>query len=515
MTSDHELSAISYGAVLRARIALVAALAAICVAVAAIVVLRAPHHYTASADVLVSPVAAGDDDFIGVQVLRDSGVAPSSNVLTVARLVKTPETAALVAKQPGIHQTAPSLLGDITVSPLSQTSLVAISASAKTAHGAAAIANAFARATIERRTATFQTALRPIVSRLEAQAGALAGSPSEGAALPAIEGRLAVLKPLIGAQDPTLDVFDVAEPPVAAAGRHVGLSLLAALLGGLLLGVVVALLRELVDRRVRADRDIPASLGAPVLGRVPARPDAATFATAFRDVRARLFDGAEAPRAIVVAEAATGDGATTTAVQLARALARSRQRVALLDLDFDRPAVADAFGVVPPDAGFDAVFGDGDVERAVVTAPGTAGRLWLVLPTISGARAPKLARLDPEAIRRAIARLHEHVEVVVVDTAPLEASSDALLAVAAVRRSLVSVRFGTTSRSNLVRLAHELDEAGAAVSGLVVADATGRRRVRAALERLRAVPQRAYSDRSDRLVQPSSRAPESTPARSR
>jgi capsular polysaccharide biosynthesis protein/MinD-like ATPase involved in chromosome partitioning or flagellar assembly len=484
-----ELTLSSYLSILRARRGLIVVVASVCVLVAAYAVLSAPRNYSASADLLISPISSADDDFVGVQVLRDSGVAPSSDVLTVARLIKTPATAAIVAKQPGLQEPEAALLGKITVSPLSQTSMVAITATGSSPGQAAAIANGFASATISRRTGAFQTALRPIVGKLQGEADTLGKSPAASAALPAIEGRLAVLQPLLGAPDPTLELLNRAEPPASASSRHTALAILAALAGGLLLGIVVALLRELIDRRIRGEQELKGILGAAVLGRIPGDAERSTYAaaTAFRDLRARLFDGDEFPATVVFTETRDGNGATAAAVQLAHSLARAGTRVVLLDCDFERAAIADEFGVAAPPSGFDALFGSGDPNNALVAAPGNSDRLRLALPTLSNGRNRRLAQLDPAAIRRALVRLHTLADVVVVDTTPLGRGSDALLVADAAGATVVSVRLGSTSKHDLEELGRMLDERGVSTTGVVVFAAVAPRRlVRSGYDRARA-----------------------------
>ena len=467
---------------------MIAVIALVCVLVAGVVVRGEARQYSASADLLISPVSSGDDDFVGVQVLHDSDVAPSSDVLTLARLIKTPETAAIVAARPGMNASATSLLDKITVSPLSQTSMVEITATGTTPVQAADIANGFAHATIQRRTTVFQAALRPIVSRLQGEANKLAKSATGDAALPAIEGRLAVLQPLLGAPDPTLDLLDSAEPPTSPASRHTMITLVAALIGGLLIGVVVALLRELTDRRVRRERELDGVFDAPILARVPVDTDRSGIATAtaFRDLRTRLFDREGAPETVVFTEARDGDGATAAVLHLARSLAASGKRVVILDCDFVQPAVAAAFGVKAPQAGFDAIFGNGDLKRGLVAVPGESGRLHLALPSLQSGRGRRLADLDPTGVREALRRLHAVADVVVVDTSPLARGTDALLVADAVGAAVVAVRLGSTSKPGLERLASMLDEFGVIAAGVVLFNgAVSRRRLRSAVHRAR------------------------------
>lgn len=69
-----------------------------------------------------------------------------------------------------------------------------------------------------------------------------------------------------------VNVLTQAEPPIEPSSPRLVLNLLAALFGGLLLAVVVALLLELRDRRVRTVHDLGLMLDVPVIGVMP-RPN--------------------------------------------------------------------------------------------------------------------------------------------------------------------------------------------------------------------------------------------------
>lgn len=87
-----------------------------------------------------------------------------------------------------------------------------------------------------------------------------------------------------------VNVLTQAEPPIEPSSPRIVLNLLAALFGGLLLAVVVALLLELRDRRVRTVRDLGVMLDVPVIGVMP-RPNASrpVRALAGTPIRQRLL----------------------------------------------------------------------------------------------------------------------------------------------------------------------------------------------------------------------------------
>src|SRR5919201_54785 len=124
---------------------------------------------------------------------------------------------------------------------------------------------------------------------------------------------------------------------------------------GIVLGVALAFLREALDTRVRSAEEIEERLGIPLLARIPEPPRRVrkwdklvmleephgSHAETFRLLSTnldfvRLLDH---PRTILVTSALEREGKSTTTANLAIALARAGQRVALVDLDLRRPVL--------------------------------------------------------------------------------------------------------------------------------------------------------------------------------
>jgi polysaccharide biosynthesis transport protein len=127
------------------------------------------------------------------------------------------------------------------------------------------------------------------------------------------------------------------------------------LLLGLILGLGLAFLREALDTRVRSTDEVEERLGVPLLARVPRPPrrlgrsDRLVMiddpdgpnAEAFRILRANVdFARTEKDaKVLLVTSAAEGQGKSTTAANLAVALARAGERVVLADFDARRPVI--------------------------------------------------------------------------------------------------------------------------------------------------------------------------------
>ena len=115
----------------------------------------------------------------------------------------------------------------------------------------------------------------------------------------------------------------------------------------------MAVLREVLDNTVKGPSDFE-EMGAPVLGlvpfdkRTPRSPIAfrsdphSGRSEAYRQLRTNLqfVDVDNPPRIIAVTSAVPGEGKTTTAINLAAALAEAGARVCLVEADLRRPSIA-------------------------------------------------------------------------------------------------------------------------------------------------------------------------------
>jgi succinoglycan biosynthesis transport protein ExoP len=221
---------------------------------------------------------------------------------------------------------------------------------------ATAYATQFARYRAELDTAPLQKAKREVDQRRHALAAA--GDTNSG-----------IYQELVSKGD-TLDTMIAlqtgnAVPVKAATGadqvqpRPVRNGILGLALG-IVLGMGLAFLWEALDTRVRSADEIGERLGMPLLARLPEpprrlrKPDRLVMldeprgvhAEAFRMLRTNLefvrLNGGV--RTIVVTSAVEREGKSTTAANLALALARAGQHVVLVDLDLRRPSLHQFFG---------------------------------------------------------------------------------------------------------------------------------------------------------------------------
>jgi polysaccharide biosynthesis transport protein len=154
-----------------------------------------------------------------------------------------------------------------------------------------------------------------------------------------------------------IQLMDLAEVPPGPYTPNHGRDWLMALVLGLALGIALAYAVEYLDDTVKIPDDVTRRLRLPLLGLVPAvsggkvpvltNPVPHDFGEAFRSLRTSLVftNGTEGKRMIAVTSTQPLEGKTTTACNLAVALALGGSRVMLIDADMRRPGLHRTMGL--------------------------------------------------------------------------------------------------------------------------------------------------------------------------
>ena len=476
------------------------------IAAAALYLSSAESRYEAHADVLVTPASPNDETFVGIAVIRDSGEGRA--VVTAARLVKIPAVADAVRDQLRLRATRDDLLDSITVAPQEQSNIVTITAEAHSAAQAARLANAFAVATIAERTRVFQRDLRQVVNRLSSRLDALPPASrgiGEGAAL---ADRLGGLRGLVGARDPTVQLASAATPPAEAAWPRPALSLVAAALVGLVLGIGIAIALELMSPLVLRDEDILEERLA-LLAHVPrtSTRDLQRYLQtrggptddvkdAYRLVRVNLHaarPNGESPATILVTSGARGDGKTTAALNLALVYAHTGARVILVDADLRRADLSHLLGVAPGQKGLpELLLDEATADEVLVPAPVHGGSLQVLTARADEGEVVDL--LQSRRIEQVVEELRSQADVVIFDSPPVTEVADALPLATAVDAVVIVVRFGRTRRDKLADARLVLSQLGVLPAGVI---AVTRQRARVLRQRI-APPSGGTGSRSRR-----------------
>jgi capsular exopolysaccharide synthesis family protein len=246
---------------------------------------------------------------------------------------------------------------------------------------------------------------------------------------------------------------------------------------GLMLGVGLALLRVFLDNTVKDREMIEEITGVGLVGSIPldkerrSQPaisfdsENSAIAEAFRKMRTNLqfLSVDDPPRVIVVTSSAPSEGKSTTAINLALALAEAENTVVLVDGDLRRPTVSRYLDLVSA-VGFSTVL-SGTASLSDVLQETKFPRLTVLA---AGATPPNPSELlGSLAARRTLDELRSQFDFVIVDSPPLLAVTDAAVLATNADGTLVMTRFGETKRDQLAHAVRSLRDAGANILGTV------------------------------------------------
>ncbi len=470
-----------YITTLRERWWIVAVITVVAVAGALAYLSVTPKTYETHADMLVTPVSQGDQTTAGLGLIQDSN-DPTRDVSTAARFITTTAVAQRVVDQLHLDQPARDLLGDVTAEPVAQSSIVTIIAKSEDPQRAAALANAFAQATVADRTAQLRKQLDQAIPLLRNRLQALPQSERQGAG--SLAGRLAALEALRGVPDPTLSQIVKADVPVSASSPRPKLTLAAAIIAGLILGVGAAFAAQALDPRLRSEEQLRSLYRVPILARVPLesgtrgsgalepRRLSGAALDSYRTLRATLAASRSddfRSRSVLVTGSSPGEGKSTTAINLAYSLVQAGNRVILIEADMHKPTIGPALGCKPRFGIASVLIRQVSLEDALISTEAYGPDLQLLLVDRPGIESAD--RLSLPTARQLVSEAEALADFVVVDSPPLTEVVDALPLAQQVGDIVVVVRVGKSKLPKLADLGeilsqHDLEPAGVALIGV-------------------------------------------------
>lgn len=429
-----------------------------------------PRSFEASSTVLVDPVPDDDQTFTGIPVLHQAG-SPDRAVRTAAGLLDTDRAARLTAARLGPDWTAQRVRGHTEVAQRDGSNLVEVTGRDGDAPQAARLASAYAATALGVRRATLRIQLNAAIAGLEDRLAALPRAERRGEPASELRDRIDRLQVARDVGDPTLTLVEPASVPGERVGTPPWAIVTLAALGGLLAGVLLALLLAGADARVRDEEELRDAYPLPVLARVPrGGRKAALDVRPYRSLVAELSGSTQTTRAVLLTAASTGEGTTRASAGLGLALAEAGASVVLVDLDLRRPAVASTLGIrnAPPVSVHDSL---ADLESQLIPAPQNE-RLRVLVPEPVGDES-SLMGLQPY-LPRLVSMARGLGHYVILDSPPLGQVGDALWLARAADAVLVVARPGRTSRARLADLKARLERANRRPLGYLVEGARRR-----------------------------------------
>jgi capsular exopolysaccharide synthesis family protein len=327
------------------------------------------------------------------------------------------------------------------------------------------------------RTVVIPAAARAFLAQLDQQAADLEGNlsesrqdlrniPSRTMELMRLERELSVADAqyrslLVQAQDaklaeattPTdLRVLSPAVEPLRPTNKTGPILIIGAIGAALALGIALAILLDMLDKRFRYPQQATDELGLFILGVIPelsrkrrrSVEDAAQMVEAFRTVRMNMRYAVDPSRpfAVTISSPGPNDGKSLIASNLALSFADGGSRVILVDGDVRRGALEETFKVSNKPGLVDYL--DGAALLPEVMRDTHHPNLTLIPCGKRQRRAPEL--LTGPRLTQLVELLKRDYDVVIVDSPPLGAGSDAYALGIASGNMVIVLRAGLSDR---------------------------------------------------------------------
>lgn len=398
--------------------------------------LVAEPSYTASAKVFVSTSGASN-----AAELQQGNTFTQQRVKTYADLVTTAAVLQPTIEALGIDTSVQQLRGNVTATAPLNTTVIDVTVSNGDPVFAASLATATANELIA------------VVEDIET---------TEGTSVSPVR----------------LSIVQEAEVPGQPTSPNTTLNVMLGFLLGLALGVGAALTRHALDTHVRNERDIEILTDRPVIGGIVLDPKAkerplvlhadprSPRAESFRTLRTNLqfLDAGKRHRSFVITSSLPAEGKSTTAANLAIALADAGARVLLVGADLRKPKMADYMAIEGGVGLTDVLVGRVSIEDATQQWGRTS--LYL-LP--AGTIPPNPSELlGSTTMADLIDTLQEAYDVVLYDAPPLLPVTDGAVLARLVGGAIMVVASGKTRRQQVDAAIDALDNVSAPLSGVVL-----------------------------------------------
>ena len=281
-------------------------------------------------------------------------------------------------------------------------------------------------------------------------------------------------------------ISDAAVPAIIPVKPKKQLIIALAALASMVLSMLMALLYEQMDDTVKSTGDIEEKLGLKLLGilplikggmfsrarTLPLNPleivdPKGRFSEAVKTVRTALCMGeARAPRKVVaITSSVPGEGKSSTAINLAFSLGQM-ERVLLIDCDLRRPTIAKAAGLDKNTPGLSNLISKSAAASECIKQ-GVFGGAMDILPSGPIHDQP-LEFLSSKRFENIVTQLSEHYDRIILDCAPTQAVSDALVISRLTDALVYCVKSHDTSMELVRRGVRRLNQINAPLAGVII-----------------------------------------------
>ena len=281
--------------------------------------------------------------------------------------------------------------------------------------------------------------------------------------------------------------------PLAPASPHVPSYLGAAAVLACLAGLVVIAIMTSLDRGFRSLQQIEQETGLPTLGMVPKIPASRSGrmeppdyilerpVSAYSESIRALYTGLllsnaeKPPKLLMVASSAPNEGKTSLALSLARMVGRiGQKKVVLVDCDTRHPQVHRTLGLSDSPGLIEYLAGEALLEEVLQLDEETNALV------IAAGRKPSnsVELLTSDRFKDLLEKLSEACDLVVLDSPPVLAISDAKILARLVDKTIYVARWAKTRRELVLRGVKELVDSGADLAGVTLTQVDVRQHAR-------------------------------------
>ena len=324
--------------------------------------------------------------------------------------------------------------------------------------------------------------------------------PAGSARRQELEDRLSELEVLASVPSPNAVLVERATGATKTSPAPLRDTLLGAMIG-LMLALLLVGIREALDTKIRSEEDIEELLDTPVLATVQSLPrrtrmvmfgrNEELYGDSYGLLAANLVQGDAAGRhrVIAVTSAIANEGKTTTAANLAVAMARRGANVVLADFDVRKPSVSEVFRIPPSAPGVaQLIAGQAEVrdvlwdvslnglapEVAMIgrngDTPDSGGSLRVV-PAGTQLRSGSVAQSPEVPAVLENLRVQGGADILMLDTPPALVTVEMAELSRRVDAVILVVRQGRVSRRSLRALARQTKGWKTKITGAVLTDA--------------------------------------------
>ncbi len=227
-------------------------------------------------------------------------------------------------------------------------------------------------------------------------------------------------------------MLDAAMSPEAPVAPDLGKYLMIAMVLGIGLAIAVALLREILDDRLRSAEEVERKLGMSLLGLTPKVDEDeigdgyGPLVEAYSSIRTSIeFALTKRENSVILLTSSLpSEGKSISAKIIAQRYAQLGRKVLLIDADLRRPSLSSMFGASRTENGFvEVMLGDCALESALVAQ--TQDNLD-VLP-VGAIPANPADVLSSPMLRDFLAKVSSQYSIVIIDSPPIMGLADAPL----------------------------------------------------------------------------------------